>query len=301
MALRLSGILMEINEAWRVKPASDPTVLPKGKAQAKYEAVTLPENLDVEVEQPMQFSDASLSTANKLRRLLKQPTSLCLTIWDQASEAAISIIDLRGWVISIVLVDRFDIGDDETQFNFTSQDRPQVPSAIIPSPLRSDKPPQAQNNVVPSPSHQETQRGGTFTEYHMREQEEREREVGNTGRKHHLKRKASANGHQVVMDNDQIMIPGNIYQTWLQDSSNLVSKRGRLIKPSIKVSNLMDFPPVALIFGLDKSPTEFYYPAPLLELWRKCTEVKLSNASSTEDNKHENLFRRNAATSATSY
>ncbi|KAF3433361.1 hypothetical protein FNV43_RR24463 [Rhamnella rubrinervis] len=46
MALRLSGILMggvvivyerkiEINEAWKVKAAPDPTVLPKGKSQAK--------------------------------------------------------------------------------------------------------------------------------------------------------------------------------------------------------------------------------------------------------------------------
>ncbi|KAK9698774.1 hypothetical protein RND81_08G130100 [Saponaria officinalis] len=67
MALRLSGILMggvvnvyerkvrllhddvnrfllEINSAWKVKPAVDSTVLPKGKNQAKFEAVTLPEN-----------------------------------------------------------------------------------------------------------------------------------------------------------------------------------------------------------------------------------------------------------------
>jgi hypothetical protein len=32
-AQRLAQI--EINEAWRAKPATDPTVLPKGKAQAK--------------------------------------------------------------------------------------------------------------------------------------------------------------------------------------------------------------------------------------------------------------------------
>ncbi|XP_037431505.1 sister chromatid cohesion 1 protein 1-like [Triticum dicoccoides] len=81
MALRLSGILMggvvimyerkvkllyddvsrlliEINEAWKIRPAVDHTVLPKGKAQAKYEAVTLPENaVDMEVEQPVFFTD----------------------------------------------------------------------------------------------------------------------------------------------------------------------------------------------------------------------------------------------------
>ncbi|KAM0865408.1 hypothetical protein ACQ4PT_043286 [Festuca glaucescens] len=82
MALRLSGILMggvvivyqrkvkllfddvsrllvEINEAWKIRPAVDRTVLPKGKSQAKYEAVTLPENvMDMEVEQPMLFTDS---------------------------------------------------------------------------------------------------------------------------------------------------------------------------------------------------------------------------------------------------
>jgi hypothetical protein len=29
----------------------------------------------------------------------------------------------------------------------------------------------------------------------------------------------------VIMDNNQIMIPGNMYQTWLKDASSLVSKR----------------------------------------------------------------------------
>ncbi|GFP95388.1 sister chromatid cohesion 1 protein 1 [Phtheirospermum japonicum] len=37
------NVSVEINEAWKVKAApSDPTRLPKGKSQAKYEAVTLP-------------------------------------------------------------------------------------------------------------------------------------------------------------------------------------------------------------------------------------------------------------------
>ncbi|KAK1283637.1 Sister chromatid cohesion 1 protein 1 [Acorus calamus] len=49
---------VEINEAWKVKPTStDPTVLPRGKTQAKFEAVTLPYNDDTdaagEVEQPL--------------------------------------------------------------------------------------------------------------------------------------------------------------------------------------------------------------------------------------------------------
>ncbi|KAG1339050.1 putative LIMR family protein [Cocos nucifera] len=55
--------LVEINEAWKVKAVGDSTVLPKGKAQAKFEAVTLPDNDDMEVEQPMHFPDASFSAA----------------------------------------------------------------------------------------------------------------------------------------------------------------------------------------------------------------------------------------------
>lgn len=43
----------------------------------------------------------------------------------------------------------------------------------------------------------------------------------------------------------------------------------------------MDLPPVALISGLEKFPAEIHYPAPLLELWRKCTQPKTDNTSSS--------------------
>ncbi|KAF2319159.1 hypothetical protein GH714_013638 [Hevea brasiliensis] len=78
MALRLSGILMacivcfladdvtrllvEINEAWKVKSAPDSTVLPKGKCQAKKDAVTLPENQETDpgdIEQSVNFSNTN--------------------------------------------------------------------------------------------------------------------------------------------------------------------------------------------------------------------------------------------------
>ncbi|XP_045831035.1 sister chromatid cohesion 1 protein 1-like [Trifolium pratense] len=79
MALRLSGILMggvvivyerkvkmlyddvsrllvEINEAWKVKSGPDPTLLPKGKSQAKRSAITMPdiEQMTIEMEQSHQ-------------------------------------------------------------------------------------------------------------------------------------------------------------------------------------------------------------------------------------------------------
>jgi cohesin complex subunit SCC1 len=42
----------------------------------------------------------------------------------------------------------------------------------------------------------------------------------------------------------------------------------------------MDMPPVSLISYSDKSHSEFYYPKPLVQLWKECTEVKSAKASS---------------------
>ncbi|XP_072961048.1 sister chromatid cohesion 1 protein 1 [Typha angustifolia] len=316
MALRLTGILMggvvivyerkvkllyddvtrflvEINEAWRVKPASDPTVLPKGKTQAKYEAVTLPENVDMEVEQPMRFSDASHASARFQRMRLDDLDELYVNINigdddifqnHQAEAANITLFDDFGSGLAETDLynrfERFDIGDEETQINFTPQDQPQVPSTLVPSPPGQDEPPRAQNTSIPVPSPpMHPPQGGAFGEILAREQEQQE-----TKRQKPQKRKACINGYKVVMDNDQIMIPGSIYQTWLQDSSNLVSKRRRAIKPSNpilsrKISNLMDLPPVALISSSEQLPFALYYPAPLIELWKKYTRLNPANNS----------------------
>jgi len=40
-------------------------------------------------------------------------------------------------------------------------------------------------------------------------------------------------------------------------------------------------PLVALISYSGKSPSELYYPKPLMQLWKECTEVNSSNASSS--------------------
>ncbi|XP_072983235.1 sister chromatid cohesion 1 protein 1 isoform X8 [Typha latifolia] len=238
----VTRFLVEINEAWRVKPASDPTVLPKGKSQAKYEAVTLPENVDMEVEQPMRFSDASHASARFQRMRLDDLDELYVNINigdddifqnHQAEAANITLFDDFGSGLAETDLynrfERFDIGDEETQINFTPQDQPQVPSTLVPSPPGQDEPPRAQNTSIPAPSPpMHPPQGGAFGEIWPREQEQQETKVC---RQKPQKRKACRNGYKVVMDNDQIMIPGSIYQTWLQDSSNLVSKRRRAIKP----------------------------------------------------------------------
>ncbi|GJM89856.1 hypothetical protein PR202_ga06079 [Eleusine coracana subsp. coracana] len=180
MALRLSGILMggvvivyerkvkllyddvsrlliEINQVWRMKPATDPTVLPRGKAQAK-----------------------------------------------------------------------FDIADDETTVNVTPDERQQVPSTLIPSPPRKENSPQQQEPyyAAPSPAQEEPQQvtnsssaGGS-----LEEQEEQKLKQPSKPSKRKARRKLS----QVIMDDNQTLIPGNIYQTWLKDASSLFSKRRKV-------------------------------------------------------------------------
>lgn len=130
-----------------------------------------------------------------------------------------------------------------------------------------------------------------------------------------VKRKAHRKPSHRIMDDRQLMIPGNIYQLWLQDTSDIVSKRGRTVMVGVainfplyhclqrglhlfcsqltsaflqqclrsvnpirstKISNLMDLPPVALISGLEMFPAKVHYPSPLMELWRNCTEVNIS-------------------------
>ncbi|RCV06117.1 hypothetical protein SETIT_1G137900v2 [Setaria italica] len=88
------------------------------------------------------------------------------------------------------------------------------------------------------------------------------------------------------MDNNQMMIPGNIYQTWLKDASSLVSKRRKVNSNfdfirSTKISDLMDMPLVALMSYLHKSSSELCYPKPLVQLWKECTAVNCAKASSS--------------------
>ncbi|KAJ1426336.1 Rad21/Rec8-like protein, N-terminal [Sesbania bispinosa] len=184
MALRLSGILMggvvivyerkvkllyddvtrflvEINEAWKVKTAPDPTVLPKGKSKAKKEAITLPENEEInvgDIEQSLQFSNTTTTkgfqhTAYFTMRLdnvdepyinngarddedpskdLHQAEAENITLFERFESFQANAEPYDRF-------ERFDIeGDEETKVNVTSGDYTQVPSALIPSPPYQD-------------------------------------------------------------------------------------------------------------------------------------------------------------------
>ncbi|KAK3137895.1 hypothetical protein QOZ80_5AG0361860 [Eleusine coracana subsp. coracana] len=325
MALRLSGILMggvvivyerkvkllyddvsrlliEINQVWRMKPATDPTVLPRGKAQAKYESVTLADRfMDMEVEQPMIFSEVDTSRFGEMRLEDLDEQYVNVNLEDdefsraenhhQADPVNITLVDNfeSGLAETDVFnrFERFDIADDETTVNVTPDERQQVPSTLIPSPPRKENSPQQQEPyyAAPSPAQEEPQQvtnsssaGGS-----LEEQEEQKLKQPSKPSKRKARRKLS----QVIMDDNQTLIPGNIYQTWLKDASSLFSKRRKVNSNfnfirSTKISDLMDMPPVALISYADKSPSEFYYPKPLVQLWKECTEVKSPKASSSE-------------------
>ncbi|KAM3413083.1 hypothetical protein ACQJBY_004320 [Aegilops geniculata] len=319
MALRLSGILMggvvivyerkvkllyddvsrllvDINEAWKIRPAVDHTVLPKGKAQAKYEAVTLPENvMDMEVEQPVLFTDTDTARFRgmRLEDLDEQYVNVNLDDDDisradrhhQAEAVNITLVDNfeSGLAETDIFnrFERFDIADDDTTVHITLDGHPEAPSTLVPSPPRPEDPQQHEQCAAPSPIREEPQQGDSLKE----QEEQKTTEQQPTKR---AKRKAHGKGPQVIMDN-QIMIPGNVYQSWLKDPSSLVSKRRQVrskINPikAIKIGELMDLPPSALMSCSDDSQ-EIYYPQQLMQLWKECTKVKPPKPSSSSGDK----------------
>ncbi|XP_058075764.1 sister chromatid cohesion 1 protein 1 [Magnolia sinica] len=258
MALRLSGILMggvvivyerkvkllyddvhrllvEINEAWKVKARADPTVLPKGKTQAKYEAVTLKDDNGGEMEagdheQALHYSSTTAETT-RIPNASYFPMGL-----DYVSETYINI------------------NPDED--NLTQDHHQDVPlSDEIKDPRQEPQ------------DHQQPDGFRNIAE-----------------KRRPTKRKTRPRTVHIIMDDELTIIPGNIYQSWLHDASDIVSRRGRRKKRlnpllSMKTSDLMELPPVALISSLANVTGEIYYPKPLLELWRKSTRPQTAHDS----------------------
>ncbi|CAN1195478.1 Sister chromatid cohesion 1 protein 1, partial [Linum perenne] len=82
-----------------------------------------------------------------------------------------------------------------------------------------------------------------------------------------------------IMDTEKTVIPGDLYQSWLQNPSDISSRRGRMKKgsrsilSSMKVHALMELPPMVIMDKLSIAPNrDIYYPEPLLALWTKCTK-----------------------------
>ncbi|KAE9606185.1 putative rad21/Rec8-like protein [Lupinus albus] len=191
MALRLSGILMggvaivyerkvkllyddvtrlmvEINEAWKVKSVPDPNVLPKGKSKAKKESITLPENQEInmgDIEESLQFSNTAPTMGfqhgayftmrldnvnddpyfNNGAREEEDPSERL----HQADVENITLFErFESFQANVNLYnrfERFDIeGDDETLVNVTSTTFSQIPTTLVPSPPRQDGPTRGQ-------------------------------------------------------------------------------------------------------------------------------------------------------------
>ncbi|KAG8644865.1 sister chromatid cohesion 1 protein 1 [Manihot esculenta] len=311
MALRLSGILMggvvivyerkvkllyddvtrllvEINEAWKVKSAPDPTVLPKGKSQAKKEAVTLPENQDTDVGD----IERSVNFSNTNARMGFQQTAYFAMRLDDIDEPFINNDPREEDAFqqlhqadadNIKLFERFDLyqshtetynrferfdieEDEETQLNFTSGGNMEIPTTLIPSPPPQDEALRADGFE----DHLEKQISQPSDECRAARQDQHAQVI--------IKKKTRRHATP-AMDYEQTIIPGQIYQAWLQNASNIASRRGRKrkarrdIMSTMKVANLMDLPPTVLMDDLyTPENRQIYYPAPLLELWMKSTQ-----------------------------
>ncbi|XP_073290829.1 sister chromatid cohesion 1 protein 1 [Primulina huaijiensis] len=323
MALRLSGILMggvvivyerkvrllyddvtrllvEINEAWKIRSApSDPTRL--RKAQAKYEAVTLPENHEIEqgeiehllpqsngtIVMDFQQSYIAMSLDNVDDRYNNQnPGDYANQDHHQADAANITLCENydshRTDTYIFNRFERFDIGgDEETQLNFTPPEHTEIPNSLMSSPPLPEEPLKPGENLE-HPKGQANQQNSDESKHANKNQVKR--------RPAQRRAKSSA---ALVMDYDQTIIPGHIYQSWLQNSSSIISGRTRKRKPplnpmaTMKTSTLMDLPSIVLAEGLfTNGNRQVHYPTPLLELWIKSTQPPLDSPSGRTSNHH---------------
>ncbi|KAL8093675.1 sister chromatid cohesion 1 protein 1 [Apium graveolens] len=324
MGLRLSGILMggvvivygrkvnlllddvnrllvEINTAWKVKDVPDRTLLPKGKSQAKFEAVTLPDNQGTEeveeIERSRHFSESATvmgfqQTSYVSMHLDNVDTAFTSTDVREDDQAQYyhqvdfdKITLFEGFDYCQADTDlhnrfeRFDIEEDvDTQMNFAPDDHTQIPTNIIPSPPRKEEP--RKSDELQEKRHDD------HVEQPCKEAK-KVTQMDEVIQKQEPPRKRARRTIFPVMDYEQTIIPAPIYQSWLQNAPDTVSKRGRKRKsldsmPTMKIKDLMDIPPVVIACRLfDKGYKQIYYPAPLLEQWLRSTQPPHDSPSGT--------------------
>ncbi|PHT80049.1 hypothetical protein T459_18101 [Capsicum annuum] len=308
MALRLSGILMggvvivyerkvkllyedvtrlmvQINEAWKVKATVDPTLLPKGKSQAKHASVTLPENQEEElpeIEQTLRNPDTATmmdfeQTSYFAMRLdnadiYDKPNAgeECAPDFHQVDAENITLpehFESRHTDMSNHF-ERFDIeGDDDTQMNFTQPEDAQIPSTPVPSAPKEQahKPDEIPDRY---PEDQAKQQSNEAEEaFEQRQDQQRPKPARRRARK----------AVRLAIDHEQTVISGDVYQSWLKNSSDISSRKRKKRKTmsvlsSMKIARIMEVPPIALLEELfTNGNKEVHYPAPLLKLWMRST------------------------------
>ncbi|KAL7135505.1 hypothetical protein ABFS83_11G101800 [Erythranthe nasuta] len=285
MALRLSGILMgksfqlivEINEACKVKSdPSDPTRLPKGKSQANYHRESVPYSKGTVMMDFQQTSYIAMRLDTVDDTYLNPNLEGDLNHdHHQADADNITLVDnydsFRADTATFNRFERFDIeGDDGTQMNYTPPEQTEMPS-LISSPPRQD----------------EHQKSDEIQEQHPEEQVKQQSNEAEEAKLHNnvLTLVETKTPAALAMEYEQNIIPGHIYQSWLQDTSDIMSKRRGKRKPKdawsvLKIATKMELPSVVLmekLIAIGNGRIE--YPAPFLDMWKKCTRLPHNSPS----------------------
>ncbi|CDP13942.1 unnamed protein product [Coffea canephora] len=289
----VNRLLVELNQAWKVQLVSDPTVLPKGKAQAKYESITLPaiREEDIEEMETLQHSNAPTTmgftqTAYFSMRLDNMDDSYInpnpeedLPQDDhQANPADITLFDSHDPSMADTIMhnrfERFDIeGDEDTQLNFAASEHATIPSTLVPSPPPQDKPYPSDEVQDHNPEAQGNQQVAKDKKVLQQDQ-----------LRQGPARKRARQPAAMAMDCEQTIIPGHVYQSWLQNTSDITSRRRKNSRSGAmskrKIANITELPLTVLHDGLfTYGNREVHFPAPLLELWKKCTQPAHDSAS----------------------
>ncbi|PHU15806.1 hypothetical protein BC332_17011 [Capsicum chinense] len=281
----VTRLMVQINEAWKVKATVDPTLLPKGKSQAKHASVTLPENQEEElpeIEQTLRNPDTATmmdfeQTSYFAMRLdnadiYDKPNAgeECAPDFHQVDAENITLpehFESRHTDMSNHF-ERFDIeGDDDTQMNFTQPEDAQIPSTPVPSAPKEQahKPDEIPDRY---PEDQAKQQSNEAEEaFEQRQDQQRPKPARRRARK----------AVRLAIDHEQTVISGDVYQSWLKNSSDISSRKRKKRKTmsvlsSMKIARIMEVPPIALLEELfTNGNKEVHYPAPLLKLWMRST------------------------------
>ncbi|XP_042476267.1 sister chromatid cohesion 1 protein 1 [Macadamia integrifolia] len=165
---------------------------------------------------------------------------------------------------------RFDIeGDEGTQLNSSPQEHSPVPMTLVSSP-----PPQEEPQPATDIQGQNPERHGTQDTFQPQQNEQ------NRGP---TKQKPRREPKCFVMDYEKTIIPGQTYQSWLENPSDIVSTKGKRkninLRSAMKTAGLMDLPPVALCGLSGHKNRKVHYPPSLMELWLRCTQLRTTDAS----------------------
>ncbi|XP_021296035.1 sister chromatid cohesion 1 protein 1 [Herrania umbratica] len=267
-------LLVELRNAWKVM--DEPTLLPKTRTKAGRKTITLPENEDTNVGEPEDEETSMRFQQNNHNMRLDQVDEYYFfndPMEDnlnhdhhQADDNDITLFDSFQPNTHIHdQFERFEEGDGETQLNVTLEEYIEIPTTPVPSPAQQDGPQRAE----------ETQE--QHLENQLDQQLNKNQEARDQQRPGPVRRKArKAKG--IAIDEEQITLPNHVYLSWLHDTSDIVSRRGRKrrrtnILSTLKIAELMELPSTVLMDDtFAKGNQDIPYPAPLLDLWKKSTQ-----------------------------